>query len=92
MGKNKSTVRTLDRAYHELLDTDSRPIPECYRRDSPIEPGPTKVPVSRYTSREFHDIEVEKIWKKTWQMACHEDDMPNVGDYVPYDIAGMSSS
>ncbi len=90
MKKNKSAVRTLDRAYHELLDTDSRPIPDCYRRDSPIEPGPTKVPVSRYTSREFHDIEVEKIWKKTWQMACHEDDMPNVGDYVPYDIAGMS--
>ena len=44
----------------------------------------------QYTSREFFDLEVEKIWKRAWQMACHEDDMPNVGDYVPYDIAGMS--
>ena len=90
MAEAKATVRTLDVAYHELLDTDTRDIPECYRRNSPIGPGPTKVPVARYTTQEFHDLEVEKIWKRAWQMAAHEDDMPNVGDFVPYDIAGMS--
>ncbi len=88
--EGKKKVRTIDEGYHQLLDTDSHPIPESYRRDSPIEPGPTHVAIERYTSQAFHDIEVEKIWKKVWQMACHEDDLPEVGDCVPYDIAHLS--
>ena len=86
----KKPVRTIDAAYHRLLDADSRPVPASYRRDSPIEPGPTRVPIARYIAREYHDLEVEKVWKRVWQMACHEDDLPNVGDYLPYDIANLS--
>ena len=55
MAEKVDTVRTTDPAYHKLLDADSRPVPESYRRDSPIEPGPTFVPVSRYTDKAFHD-------------------------------------
>ncbi len=90
MAEAKDTVRTMDSSYHKLLDEDTRPVPESYRRDSPIEPGPTRVSIDRYTSQEFFDLEVEKVWKRVWQVACHEDDLPGVGDYVPYDIAGMS--
>jgi len=90
MAEAKTTVRTIDTAYHKLLDSDAHAVPESYRRDSPIEPGPTRVPVSRYISQAFFDLEVEKIWKRVWQVACHEDDLPGVGDYVPYDIAGLS--
>ena len=90
MAEKVESVRTTDPAYHKLLDADSRPIPDSYRRDSPIQPGPTFVPVSRYTDKAFHDLEVEKVWKRVWQMACHEDDLPAVGDFVPYDIAGLS--
>ncbi len=84
------SVRTLDAAFHKMLDEETRPIPESFRRDSPIGPGPTFVPVKSYYSQEFFDLEVEKLWKRVWQMAAHEDDLPNVGDYLPYDIAGMS--
>ena len=90
LSKSDRTVRTLNPAYQKLLDLDSHPIPESYRRDSPIWPGPTLVPVERYISRAYHELEVEKLWKRVWQMACHEDDLPNIGDYIPYDIAGMS--
>ena len=76
------SVRTIDPAYHKLLDQESRPVPESFRRDSPIEPGPTFVPVKRYYSREFFDLEVEKIWKRVWQMAAHEDDLPE--EYQKY--------
>ena len=86
----KRKVRTIDEGYHRLIATDKHPVPESYKRDSPIGPGPTMVPVERYTSQAFHDLEVEKVWKKVWQMACHEDDLPDVGDYVPYDIAQLS--
>ena len=85
------TNRSAGVAYAQLLAEDSHPVPEYLLRDSPIAEGePTLVPVARYTSREWHDVEVEKLWKRVWQMACHEDDIPDVGDYLVYDIAGMS--
>ena len=76
--------------YQALLDGDSRPTPEVYRRQSPIADAPLRIPVDRYTSAEFHRIEVEKVWKKVWQMACREEDVPAVGDHITYDIAGIS--
>ena len=84
------TNRSAGVTYLDLLDQDSHPVRPILRADSPMEPGPTKVPVERYYSKEFHDLEVEKVWKRVWQMACHEDDIPEVGDYHVYDIAHMS--
>ena len=49
-----------------------------------------RVPASRYTSPEFHRLEVERIWKRVWQMACREEDIPEVGDHLTYEIAGIS--
>jgi nitrite reductase/ring-hydroxylating ferredoxin subunit len=84
------TARSAGIRYAELLDADSRPVPDVLRAESPMPPGPTLVPVERYFSREFHELEVEKVWKRVWQMACHEDDIPDVGDYHVYDIAELS--
>ena len=84
------TARSAGIDYAELLDADSHPVPDILRAESPLEPGPTLVPVERYFSQEFHDLEVEKVWKRVWQMACHEDDIPDVGDYLVYDIAELS--
>jgi hypothetical protein len=67
-------------SYQQLLDQGSHPVRDIMREESPMEPGPTRVPVERYFSKEFHDLEVEKVWKRVWQMACHEDDIPEVGD------------
>jgi phenylpropionate dioxygenase-like ring-hydroxylating dioxygenase large terminal subunit len=75
--------------YQQLLDEDSRPVPAALRLNSPMGDGQTKVPVTRYTDPAFHKLEVEKVWKKVWQMACREEDIPEVGDHIPYEIAGM---
>ncbi len=75
--------------YQELLDNDSRSVPEVYRWNSPMGDAQLRVPVSRYTTAEFHRLEVEKVWKKVWQMACREEDLPEVGDHINYEIAGM---
>ncbi len=85
-GGNRSAGKT----YEELLDTDSHPVRDILRVDSPMPPGPTRVPAERYFSKAFHDLEVEKVWKRAWQMACHEQDIPDVGDYLVYDIAELS--
>ena len=79
-------------SYQQLLDRDSRPenVPAILRwqHNEPI--GDGQIPRERYVSREFHELEKERMWKRTWQMACREEDIPNVGDYDIYEILGKS--
>ena len=77
-------------SYNDILKADKVPPPAVYLEDSPYHAGVTTVPTYRYYSREEHDLEVERLWKRVWQMACHESDIPNVGDTHVYDIASLS--
>jgi nitrite reductase/ring-hydroxylating ferredoxin subunit len=75
-----------------LLENDRHPelIPDIYRIKAPMPGGPEKVRVDRYFKKEYHDLEVEKLWKKTWQMVCREEEVPEVGDHYLYRIAHLS--
>jgi phenylpropionate dioxygenase-like ring-hydroxylating dioxygenase large terminal subunit len=77
-------------SYQELLDTDTRPVPPVLRLTSPRFMGSDDIPVGRYISRAWHEREVERLWKRVWQFACREEDIPEPGDYHVYDIATMS--
>ena len=92
MAAQPEDVRTMDEAFKKLLEADTHVehISDALRRNNPMSPGPTLVPVARYIDHRYHELEKKKLWRKVWQMACHEDDLPNVGDVVPYDIADMS--
>ncbi len=46
------------------------------------------LPSWAYTNPEFLEIEKEELFRKTWQIACHVSDVPNVGDYYSFDIVG----
>ena len=89
---NTNGVRTMDEAFGEMLAADTHPdqITEALRRNAPMPPGPSLVPVARYTDRKYHELEKQKLWSRVWQVACHEDDFENVGDVVPYDIVDKS--
>jgi phenylpropionate dioxygenase-like ring-hydroxylating dioxygenase large terminal subunit len=69
-----------------LLDQETRPVPDFLRQECETDLGLSGVEVSKYISQEFHDLEVEKVWRKVWQMACREEEIPDVGDHVVYDI------
>ena len=84
------TNRSAGLSVQELMAYDTHPVPEYLSRESPMPPGPTLVPAERYHSRDFHEREMEQLSKHAWQMACHEDDLPGVGDYVPYEIGELS--
>jgi phenylpropionate dioxygenase-like ring-hydroxylating dioxygenase large terminal subunit len=84
------TDRSAGVSYTEVLDADSHPVRDILRVDNPMPPGPTLVDPKVYYSREVHELEKEKIWKRVWQMACHEDDIPNVGDSFVYEISTLS--
>ena len=84
------TNRSEGISYTELLHSDSRSVPAYLIDESPMQPGPTEVPAWVYYSRAFHELEVEKLWSRVWQLACHEDELSEVGDHVVYDIAHLS--
>ncbi|MES2258363.1 MAG: aromatic ring-hydroxylating dioxygenase subunit alpha [Pseudomonadota bacterium] len=43
-----------------------------------------------YLSKDFLAREQQSLWPKVWQVACRLEEIPNVGDYVTYDVAGES--
>jgi phenylpropionate dioxygenase-like ring-hydroxylating dioxygenase large terminal subunit len=53
-------------------------------------PGDHDLPYSRYTSQAFFELEMDKLWTKTWQWACREEQIPGSGDYSVYDIGQYS--
>ena len=75
-----------------FLDNDRKPelVPDAFRKSSPMPGGPTKVSTARFFEQKYHDLEVEHIWNKCWQMACREDDIPEVGDYYVYKVASLN--
>ncbi len=88
----RAQVKTMDDAFEQMLEADTHKdnIIPAFRRNAPLEPGPALVPVARYISRDYHELEKKNLWSRVWQMAAHEDDFPDVGDVVPYDIADKS--
>ena len=77
-------------SYQQLLDTDTRPVPDVLRLESPRYLGSDDVDVAHYTSRAWHDLEAERLWPRVWQFACRESDIPEVGDHIVYEIVRSS--
>ena len=77
-------------AYQDLLKTDTHEVPEVLKLESPKFLGNEDFAKERFTTREWHDLEVEKVWKKVWQFACREEHLAYVGSYIVYDIAHLS--
>ena len=71
----------------DVLAADVNPAPEAMLSESPATGFSTEdVSIERYFSKAWHDREVEKVWRKTWQLACRIEEIPNVGDHIVYDI------
>ena len=51
---------------------------------------PALIPTVAYTSPEYAARENDLLWCKVWQQACREEEIPDVGDYVTYDIVDES--
>ena len=77
-------------AVREVLAKDKNPPRAHYLEPSYVFFGDKDISVDRYFSPEWHRLEVERVWKKTWQVACREEDIPNPGDYIVYDVVDDS--
>ena len=52
--------------------------------------GDEDISFDRYTSEAFFQREMELMWPRTWQWACREEHVPDVGDTYVYDIGPYS--
>lgn len=83
-------ARNPSYSYQDLLDREQVDVPESLRESTNTYLGCEDLPIERWTSREFHDLEAQKMWNKTWQMACRESQLKTPGDYFVYDIVNYS--
>ncbi|ONH55554.1 hypothetical protein CcI49_29055 [Frankia sp. CcI49] len=88
--KHPGGLRSRGISYQEVLDTDTHEVPPVLRLQSDRYLGAHDVPVDRYISREYHELEKERLWPVTWQMACREEEIPNPGDTHVYEIVNTS--
>jgi phenylpropionate dioxygenase-like ring-hydroxylating dioxygenase large terminal subunit len=60
--------------------------------DQAVDPAAPSAPeletfgAEAYVSESYARAEPEKLWRKVWQHACRVEEIPEVGDYVVYDI------
>lgn len=90
MTVTESRPRSPGITYQQLLDADTHPVPDVLRLEAPRNLGNDDVPTDRYTSRDWHRREVERLWRRVWQFACREDHIPEPGDHIVYEIAELS--
>lgn len=83
-------ARDPSETFQDLLDLEKVPVPDALRETTDTYLGSEDISVERYVSQEFFDREVEKVWRKTWQVACRESRLANSGDYFVYDIVNDS--
>lgn len=92
-GREPSTLdvaQSPGASVQEVFADDLVPPPAPFRRHTWVDQGTADVDRERYVSPEFHRLEVERMWRRVWQVACREEDLPEVGDHVVYDIADDS--
>jgi phenylpropionate dioxygenase-like ring-hydroxylating dioxygenase large terminal subunit len=51
---------------------------------------PQRIPAARYHDEEFFKLEAEHLWPRVWQMACRLEEIPELGDWVEYQILKYS--
>jgi phenylpropionate dioxygenase-like ring-hydroxylating dioxygenase large terminal subunit len=85
-----NAARSPGITYQQLLDQDTHPVPDVLRLQSAPYFGTEDVSVERYISREWHEKEKTRLWRRVWQMACREEEIPRSGDYIVYEIVGWS--
>lgn len=77
-------------SYTDMLNADTRRAPDYLLMESTQNLGDDPLSTERYTSSTHMILEDEKMWPNVWQFAAREEDMPEPGDTVVYDLGDKS--
>ena len=60
-------------------------------RSAPPEGFPVlpDIPAGRYTDQRFFNLEIKHVWRKSWLLAAHIDELPEPGSFLLWDNAGQ---
>ena len=58
--------KTPGKSYEDIIRGDSTPPAEVLLRRSNPPQSTDDIPFYRYTSPEFFELEMQKIWRKVW--------------------------
>ena len=53
-------------SYTEMLNLDTRNVPDFIFEESQVDLGNEPLSTERYTSQKFADLEAEKMWPNVW--------------------------
>jgi phenylpropionate dioxygenase-like ring-hydroxylating dioxygenase large terminal subunit len=51
---------------------------------------PVSLPAWTYTNEEFFALEFEALFQMSWQLVCHQSNIPNPGDYYTFEFLNES--
>jgi nitrite reductase/ring-hydroxylating ferredoxin subunit len=74
----------------DIIARDKVAAPSWVRSESYKYLGDEDISIDRYIDPEYARKEFENLWTRTWQFACREENIPEVGDYYVYDIGRHS--
>lgn len=57
-------------------------------QDIPNDWDRSGLPAWTYFNQELLDLETDVLFRRHWQLACHQADLPEVGNYVCFDMCG----
>ena len=90
MTSMRGEARSPGPAYQSILLADATPPPTPLREEAYSWVDSDQVDIDRYVTREFQQLEAERLWPSTWQMACRLEHIPEVGDHIVYEICNIS--
>ena len=76
--------------YDDILATDGVGPPDFIRARGNYQPTKRNIPFGVYLDPAYAKLEYEHVWKKSWQFACREEEIPELGDCMPYDVGPLS--
>ena len=83
-------ARHPDLSWDDLAAADSNKVADFLLGEHYQYLGSEPLATARYTSPEFFQKEIEKMWPNVWQFAARVEELPNPGDTVVYENVGKS--
>jgi len=74
----------------ELWERDSHGQNLAMKTTGTYDPDNRYVNIHRYHDHDFSALEIEKVWKKQWLFAAREEDIPEIGDRINFDVGPLS--
>ncbi|MCW1384486.1 aromatic ring-hydroxylating dioxygenase subunit alpha [Novosphingobium sp. KCTC 2891] len=74
----------------DIILADGQDVPAALVAEAYSFGGDADLDYDRYVSPDFMALEFGRMWARTWQWVCREEHVPDVGDYVTYDIGPYS--